>query len=31
MRELPRLAALGITAIELMPINDFTGGPQLGL
>ena len=24
-RELPRLAALGITAIELMPVNDFPG------
>ena len=24
-RELPRLAALGITAVELMPVNDFPG------
>ena len=30
-RELPRLAALGITAIELMPVNDFPGPAQLGL
>ena len=30
-RELPRLADLGITAIELMPINDFPGQAQLGL
>ena len=25
MRELPRIAALGVTAVELMPINDFPG------
>ncbi len=30
-RELPRLAALGITAIELMPVADFPGTAQLGL
>ena len=30
-RELPRLAALGITAVELMPINEFPGRAQLGL
>ena len=29
--ELPRLAALGITAVELMPVNDFPGPAQLGL
>ncbi|MEJ0019843.1 MAG: malto-oligosyltrehalose trehalohydrolase [Acetobacteraceae bacterium] len=29
-RELPRLAALGITAVELMPINDFPGGRNWG-
>ena len=29
--QLPRLAALGITAIELMPIAEFPGAPQLGL
>ena len=28
--ELPRLAALGITAVELMPINDFPGGRNWG-
>ena len=30
-RELKRLAELGITAVELMPVNDFPGQPQLGL
>ena len=30
MRELPRLAALGVTAIELMPINDFPGRRNWG-
>ena len=30
-RELPRLAELGITAVELMPVNDFPGAAQLGL
>ena len=29
-RELPRLAALGITAIELMPVNDFPGQRNWG-
>lgn len=29
-RELPRLAALGITAVELMPINDFPGRRNWG-
>ena len=29
-RELPRLAALGITAIELMPVNDFPGRRNWG-
>lgn len=29
-RELPRLAKLGITAIELMPINDFPGSRNWG-
>jgi maltooligosyltrehalose trehalohydrolase len=29
-RELPRLAALGITAIELMPVNDFPGKRNWG-
>ncbi len=29
-RELPRLAALGITAVELMPINDFPGQRNWG-
>jgi malto-oligosyltrehalose trehalohydrolase len=29
-RELPRLAALGVTAIELMPINDFPGRRNWG-
>ena len=28
---LPDLAELGITAVELMPINDFPGAAQLGL
>ena len=30
IKELPRLAALGITAIELMPINDFPGRRNWG-
>jgi maltooligosyltrehalose trehalohydrolase len=30
MRELPRLARLGITAIELMPVNDFPGARNWG-
>ena len=30
MRELPRLAALGVTAVELMPINDFPGRRNWG-
>ncbi len=30
MKELPRLAALGITAVELMPINDFPGRRNWG-
>jgi maltooligosyltrehalose trehalohydrolase len=30
MGELPRLAALGITAVELMPINDFPGKRNWG-
>ncbi len=30
MRELPRLAALGITAVELMPVNDFPGRRNWG-
>ena len=30
MRELARLAALGVTAIELMPINDFPGRRNWG-
>jgi malto-oligosyltrehalose trehalohydrolase len=30
IKELPRLAALGITAIELMPINDFPGPRNWG-
>ena len=29
-RELPRLAALGITAVELMPVNDFPGRRNWG-
>ncbi|MGZ6176365.1 MAG: malto-oligosyltrehalose trehalohydrolase, partial [Candidatus Binataceae bacterium] len=29
-RELPRLAALGITAVELMPVNDFPGARNWG-
>jgi maltooligosyltrehalose trehalohydrolase len=29
-QELPRLAALGITAIELMPLNDFSGRRNWG-
>jgi maltooligosyltrehalose trehalohydrolase len=29
-KELPRLAALGITAIELMPVNDFPGRRNWG-
>jgi maltooligosyltrehalose trehalohydrolase len=29
-RDLPRLAALGVTAIELMPINDFPGQRNWG-
>lgn len=29
-RELPRLAALGITAVELMPVNDFAGTRNWG-
>ena len=29
-RELPRLAALGITAVELMPVNDFPGQRNWG-
>ena len=29
-RELPRLAALGITAVELMPVNDFPGRHNWG-
>jgi maltooligosyltrehalose trehalohydrolase len=29
-RELPRLAALGVTAVELMPINDFFGRRNWG-
>ena len=29
-RELPRLAALGVTAVELMPINDFPGQRNWG-
>ena len=29
--ELPRLARLGVTSIELMPLNAFPGRPQLGL
>ena len=30
-RELKRLADLGVTAVELMPVNDFPGAAQLGL
>jgi maltooligosyltrehalose trehalohydrolase len=30
MRELPRLAHLGVTAVELMPINDFPGRRNWG-
>ena len=30
IRELPRLAALGITAVELMPVNDFPGRRNWG-
>jgi maltooligosyltrehalose trehalohydrolase len=30
MQKLPRLAALGITAVELMPINDFPGKRNWG-
>ena len=30
-RELTRLADLGVTAVELMPVNDFPGTAQLGL
>ncbi len=30
MRELPRLKSLGITAVELMPINDFPGQRNWG-
>ena len=30
-RELPRLAELGVTAVELMPIAEFPGRAQLGL
>ena len=30
MRELPRLADLGVTAVELMPINDFPGRRNWG-
>ena len=29
-RELPRLAALGVTAVELMPVNDFPGRRNWG-
>jgi len=29
-RQLPRLASLGVTAVELMPINDFPGGHNWG-
>jgi malto-oligosyltrehalose trehalohydrolase len=29
-RELPRLAALGVTAVELMPVNDFPGQRNWG-
>ena len=28
---LPYLAELGVTAVELMPIADFAGQPELGL
>ncbi len=30
-RELPRLAELGVTAVELMPVAEFPGAAQLGL
>ncbi len=30
MRELPRLAELGVTAVELMPVNDFPGARNWG-
>ena len=30
IRELPRLSALGVTAIELMPVNDFPGQRNWG-
>ena len=29
-RELPRLAALGVTAVELMPVAEFPGGRNWG-